>query len=173
VIECSTFTGNRYDGLSADVDGTISVSGCTFGGNGESDIDVSEGQLITPAGPCGPNVFGAGQGGGDDVAEPPALPGTLPASGGAPSLNVVSSVAEQQVVELVCTGIAGTVLQLSNGDHVELPCPIEGSASLHIKTRTRCPQGWVADLPTSPACILEWPRSGGPRASGRHHRAAL
>ena len=129
LIECSTFTGNGYDGLSASVDGTVTVAGCTFGGNGDDDIDVWDGELVFAAGDC-PSSGDTG-GGNDDDTEPPALPGTLPSAGGAPTLKIVGEVGEQQVVDLVCTGIAGTVLQLTNGDHIELPCPIEGRATLH------------------------------------------
>jgi hypothetical protein len=145
LVECSTFTGNGNNGLSASVDGTITVSGCTFGGNGGDNIDVWDGELVITAGNCPQSGGGVG-GGGDNEAAPPPLPGTLPVSGGAPTLNVVSHVGEQQVVELVCTGIAGTVLQLSNGDHVELPCPIEGSATLHHQGEDTLPAGIDGDL---------------------------
>lgn len=141
LVECSTFTGNGGEGLSASVDGTITVAGCTFGGNGDEDIDVWDGELVVTQGDCDGSGGGDEGGGGEDETEPPAGPTIPPAAGGGPAINIVSGVGEQQVVELTCAGVAGTVLQLTNGDHIELPCPIEGSASLHQQGEDTLPAG--------------------------------
>jgi hypothetical protein len=68
----------------------------------------------------------------------------LPVTGG--GLANVVSISDGGSVTLDCTADIGTVLELANGDHVLLPCPITGEATLHREEADTLPSALDAGM---------------------------
>jgi hypothetical protein len=134
-VKCSDFLNNGDYGVDADLPGTLKLNGDGFSGNGAGAYAVGGGggAEVHPRRRCDTN----------DDATP--VPTRTPASMLTSAMNVVH-VLDGQVVRLDCTAFRGTVLVLSNGDQVVLPCPISGQASLASVGLSKLPGPLHADL---------------------------
>jgi hypothetical protein len=108
-VYCATALGNGGYGLDASLPGVLRVKGNDFSGNTAGDVNVS---------------------GGGTLRDLERLCEGWPHwdSSGLP-WNVIH-VTNGDAQSLSCTGFGGTVLILPSWDHVAIPCPIAGDASL-------------------------------------------
>jgi len=117
MVACSDFWNNGDYGVDAVLPGTLGLDSDSFVGNGAGEYAVGGGGVASVYGDpnCNPHA--------EKTPVPTSTPDTRM------TMNVVY-VVDGQVVTLDCTAFLGTVLVLSNGDRVVLPCPITGQASL-------------------------------------------
>jgi hypothetical protein len=116
-VGCSDFRNNGGYGVDADLGTTLFLGESTFDGNGLGAYHVTGGGTADgiPYPGCEPDV--------EKTPVPTATPDPRRI------MNVVD-VEDGQVVTLNCIAYRGTVLVLSNGDQISLPCPISGQATL-------------------------------------------
>jgi hypothetical protein len=128
VLICnSAFSDNDLYGLDAgNVDGDLTLSDVTFGGNGSGDYTYGGSGTLSVT--SGVNCIPAG--------------GKKSATGGLP-LHLVPVNEGDGPVDLDCELYSGTMLILSNGDSVTFKCSIVGSATLNRLTG----DGLPGDLP--------------------------
>lgn len=121
-IYCSTFNNNQSVGLAVTTPGDLTLNGVTFTGNIITDFDPTfvGGTLTVNPFDCAP----AGKG---NVKPHSDLP-----------LKLVK-VNSGDSIGLDCENFSGTKLVLENGDHIVVPCPLGGSASLTEQLQTGLP----------------------------------
>jgi len=126
-VGCSDFWNNDDYGVDANLPGLLDLSGDSFVGNAAGDYTVSGGggALVRPNPDCDPEAV--------KTRVPTRTPDTRM------TMHVVH-VVDGQIVTLDCTAYRGTVLVLSNGNQVVLPCPTTGQASLASVDRDGLPQ---------------------------------
>ena len=120
VSGCSQFKNNGGYGINASLTGgTLTLNGAILSGNTSGDTNVTGGTLVNNSGGCG----GSGSGGGKNGPQGNNLPvDIIPVTGG-----------------LDCTNYSATEIALPNQDHILLPCPTTGNATLTGQTGNQLP----------------------------------
>jgi len=115
-INCSTFNNNVGVGLEADTPNTstITLTGVTLDGNTTAD-DIPSGTVVSIPGKCGSGGKKNGPQGGLPID-------IIPVTGG-----------------LDCTDYSATEIELPDQDHILLPCPTTGNATLTSQTSSQLP----------------------------------
>jgi hypothetical protein len=122
-VECSEFTGNGGYGINATLPGQLKLKDNIFAGNALGDFNVAGGgSVFYASGFCEPQEKEP-----QPLPTPPPLPWNVihPNSGASQTLE--------------CTQHGGTVLILPSSDHVAIPCPIGGEATLTSVASDRLP----------------------------------
>ena len=119
-INCTTFNSNSGVGLEANISSgkTITLNGVTFSGNTMGDKSISGGgKLVNHPGGCG-----SGSGGGNKGPQGSLPIDIIPVTGG-----------------VDCTNYSANEIELPDQDHILLPCPTTGNATLTGQTDNQLP----------------------------------